>query len=76
MTALVRTLIATHLAVFAAGVYVGKSIDADELELYRSAHESSLSRWLRKAQTLGIAVALVGSVAMAVRVARTAGGRS
>jgi hypothetical protein len=69
MTALVRTLIATHLAAFAAGFYVGKSVDADELELYRSVHESALSKFVRKAQTVGIVVSVVGSAVLAIRVA-------
>jgi hypothetical protein len=72
MTALVRTLIASHAVVFVAGVYVGKSIDADELDLYRSAHESTLTKILRKAQVVGIGALAVGSLIVAVKVVAAA----
>ena len=39
-----KILILTHLSVFATGVYIGKSLDADELEAYRSV-SSSYSSW-------------------------------
>jgi hypothetical protein len=68
MTKLVRTLFITHLATFAAGVYVGKSIDADELELYRSAHESTFARIVRKAEAVGIAVLVAGALLFSAKV--------
>lgn len=69
MTALVRTLIFTHVTVFAAGFMAGKSIDADELDLYRNMHESRLSRARRNAGKLGLAVAAAGVVILVGRMA-------
>lgn len=67
MTRLVRTLIATHVVVFAAGFVVGKSIDSDELELYRDAHESTLTRLKRKATAAGLGVLAAGTLVLIIR---------
>lgn len=64
-----RTLIATHLVVFAAGFVLGKSIDADELELYRDLHESSWTKMKRKAGTVGVGILILGSTFVVVRLA-------
>ena len=49
MTTRTKALIASHLAVFVAGVIAGKQIDAEELASYRSAHSSaSTSKWRKR----------------------------
>ena len=69
MTALVRSLIASHLVVFGLGFYVGKSIDADELNTYRAANESVFARLRRQAGTAAIVTTAVGALWLALRVA-------
>ena len=43
-----KLLLFTHLSAFATGIYVGKSIDADELAAYRSASSDATSAWVKK----------------------------
>ena len=69
MTAWVRVSVASHAAAFAAGVWVGKSIDADELALYRDAHEGTFSKALRRAQTWGLIATAAGTLLLVARVA-------
>jgi len=69
MTAAVRTLIGTHVLVFVGGVVVGKSLNADELELYRDAHEGFFGRLRRRGQAIGLGVLAVGTVAIILKVA-------
>ena len=72
MTAAVRTLILSHVTVFAAGFAAGKYVNADELNTYREIHENSFTRFKRKAGTLGLAVVAVGTIAILLRVSRGA----
>lgn len=67
MTALARWLILSHTTVFIAGVVVGKSMDADELELYRSMHESTWTKTRRVLERVGIGVVAVGGTLMVLR---------
>lgn len=68
MTALVRTLIFTHTSVFVAGFVAGKTINADELEMYRLRHESWSSRATRNARNMGIAAAVLGTVVVVSKI--------
>jgi hypothetical protein len=43
----------SHLVVFGAGLYVGKAIDADELEGYRRIHDDAASKWRRRLWMIG-----------------------
>jgi hypothetical protein len=67
MTVLVRNLIFSHIIVFAAGVTAGKLIDADELNIYREVHESSFTRFRRKAAKIALGTAVLGTVVLIAR---------
>jgi hypothetical protein len=69
MTAMVRSLIVSHVVAFAAGFYLGKTMDADELSLYRDAHESTMSKIRRKAGTIAIGAVALGTAIIIVRMA-------
>lgn len=64
-----RTLIISHLVIFGAGVYLGKQIDAGELETYREAHESYFAKLRRRAGSIAIGAAALGGVILIARVA-------
>lgn len=73
MTATVRTLLFSHVTVFAAGFFAGKMIHADELDTYREIHESSFTKFVRKMKK----VALAGGMACAaILLARVSMGKS
>ena len=57
----IRVLMGTHVIIFVAGVVVGKLIDYDELQSYRSHYESTTTRIKRRAGQLGIAVLALGT---------------
>lgn len=61
------TLIATHLMVFAVGVYAGKQINSDELNLYRESNESAFTRWKRRATQIAIGVGTLSTMVLVVR---------
>jgi hypothetical protein len=63
----VRTLIFSHVVAFAGGFYLGKTMDADELSLYRDAHESTMSKIRRKAGTVAISAVALGTTIMILR---------
>lgn len=67
--AMVRSLIFSHVVVFAGGFYLGKTMDADELSLYRDAHESTMSKIRRKAGTVAIGAVALGTTIIIVRMA-------
>jgi hypothetical protein len=67
MTALVRNLIFSHIIVFAAGVTAGKLIDADELNIYRDIHDSSFTRFRRKAAKIALGTAVLGTIVLIAR---------
>jgi uncharacterized membrane protein len=69
MTVMVRNLIFSHIIVFVAGVTAGKLIDADELNIYREVHESSFTRFRRKAAKIGLGTLVLGSVVVIARMA-------
>jgi hypothetical protein len=69
MTAMVRNLIVSHICVFVAGVTAGKLIDADELNIYREVHESSFTRFRRKAAKIALGTAVLGTVVLVARMA-------
>ena len=73
MTKLVRGLIASHLVIFAAGFYVGKKIDEDELSLYRGSHESWPTRLKRQASTVGVGVVALGTLVIVMRAVSRSG---
>jgi hypothetical protein len=63
----VRTLIFSHVVAFAGGFYLGKTMDADELSLYRDAHESTMSKRRRKAGTVAISAVVLGTTIVILR---------
>lgn len=67
------TLALTHSAAFALGVFVGWKSNNDELNLYREAHESTLSKWKRHAVNIAIAVGAVSTMVLAVRASHRMG---
>jgi hypothetical protein len=67
MTKLVRTMLASHLVIFGAGFYAGRATLADELDLYRSANESTASRVWRKVQQVAIGAVAIGSLGIFIR---------
>lgn len=69
MTATVRTLILSHVVLFAAGFAAGKIIDRDELQNYRSAHESSFTKYRRKLEKLALGTVVIGTVVLVARAA-------
>jgi hypothetical protein len=56
-----KAYLLSHLVVFGAGVYVGKCIDADELDGYRRIHDESSSKWRRRFWITG---ALIGGTTL------------
>jgi hypothetical protein len=56
-----KPLLFSHLFTFATGIYIGKTIDADELAAYRSASNVATSAWLKKLMYgSGIVIGLTG----------------
>uniref|UniRef100_A0A7S4VX60 Uncharacterized protein n=1 Tax=Ditylum brightwellii TaxID=49249 RepID=A0A7S4VX60_9STRA len=62
----IKRLLTSHILVFIAGVYAGKQIDAEELEVYRSVHESASSKWKRRFMKMGLVVSAVGFVVLGI----------
>lgn len=57
-----KALVASHLAIFVAGIVAGKSIDTEELSKYRAlADEASASSYRRRIWKLSV-VAAVGCI--------------
>jgi HEAT repeat protein len=69
MTGMFRTLIFSHIIVFAAGFTAGKMIDGDELSLYREAHESNFTRFRRRAAEIALGSVVLGTVIVVARMA-------
>ena len=67
MVANARALIVSHMVLFTAGFALGKMIDADELNTYRAAHESSFTRFRRKAEKIALGVVALGTVILVAR---------
>lgn len=65
-----KVLVGTHAVVFLVGVVLGQQLNADELSMYRDAHEGAFSRWKRKAVSITLGVASLSTVIMVVRAAR------
>ena len=65
--ATVKRLAITHSLVFVAGFAIGKYIDYDELSTYRELHESTMSRWRRRAGTTAIGVLCIGTTIMLIK---------
>jgi hypothetical protein len=63
----VRTLLLSHSVIFVGGCVLGKMINQDELETYRSIHESSISRFRRNTTTIALTIVTMGTVYMVVR---------
>ncbi len=54
----VKLLLFTHLSAFATGIYIGKSLDAEELAAYRSAASSSFYESISSFVKKGVLVCL------------------
>ena len=65
----IRTMLLSHSVVFIGGCVLGKMINQDELETYRSIHESGITKFRRHATTAAFAILSVGTVYLVVRVA-------
>jgi hypothetical protein len=63
-----RTTLLTHGVVFIGGCVLGKMINQDELETYRSIHESSITKFRRGATTAAFAILSVGTIYFAARI--------
>jgi hypothetical protein len=61
-----KGLLASHIALFGAGFFVGKGVNADELAIYRS--ESNEAWWRRKFILLG--ATLAGGIFVVVGIQR------
>mmetsp|Transcript_20589 Transcript_20589/g.30176 ORF Transcript_20589/g.30176 Transcript_20589/m.30176 type:complete len:85 (-) Transcript_20589:1483-1737(-) len=53
-----KVLLFSHATCFVGGVLVGKSIDADELAVYRSANADATSAWIKRSLMIGAGVVL------------------
>lgn len=71
MVATLRSILLSHSVVFVAGFVAGKYVDNDELEMYRSAHESTFSRLRRQAKNVSLGIVVVGTIFMAARAGRS-----
>jgi hypothetical protein len=70
MTANARALILSHVVVFVAGFAAGKLMDKDELEMYRSLHESSFTKFRKLAEKVALGMLAMGTLIVAVRASR------
>jgi len=64
----IRGVVASHAVSFTLGVVATNLWFRDELNIYREAHEGTLSRLKRKAGTAGVGVAVLGVVFLAARI--------
>jgi hypothetical protein len=64
----VRTFLLSHCIVFVGGFAVGKMINQDELEIYRSIHESNVTKFRRNATTIAFSILAVGTLYAVIRV--------
>ena len=64
-------MLLSHGVVFIGGCVLGKMINQDELETYRSIHESGITKFRRNAATAAFAILSVGTIYMVVRIATT-----
>jgi hypothetical protein len=62
-----RSLLFTHGLVFIGGFALGKMINQDELEAYRSIHESSITKFRRNATTVAFSILAVGTLYVIIR---------
>ena len=61
-----RALLISHVVVFVAGFAIGKKIDSDELEAYRSINESDFARLRRNLGTAVLGLGAAGAVGTVV----------
>ena len=62
-----RALFFSHGVVFIGGFALGKMINQDELEAYRSIHESSVTKFRRNATTVAFSVLAMGTLYIVIR---------
>jgi hypothetical protein len=62
-----RALFFSHGVVFIGGFALGKMINQDELEAYRSIHESSITKFRRNATTVAFGVLAIGTLYVVIR---------
>lgn len=62
-----RALVASHFLVFVSGVVAGKFINQDELDMYRSAHESTASKFKRSARNVAYGMLALGILVIGAR---------
>jgi Ni/Fe-hydrogenase subunit HybB-like protein len=65
-----RALLVSHTIFFVAGFAAGKLIDRDELEIYRSIHETGFTKFRRTAERVALGILALGTVIIAVRIGR------
>lgn len=68
-TSTFRVVLTTHLLAFGAGVVVGKSWNAEELDAYRTANETWSTKLRKGATKVSVGVAAVAVVVLAARAA-------
>jgi alpha-tubulin suppressor-like RCC1 family protein len=66
-TSAFRTLLVTHIVIFGAGMLVGKGLNEDELNAYRSANETWGTKLRRQATKISLGVASLAVVVIAAR---------
>ena len=64
-----RTILLSHSIVFIGGCVFGKMINQDELETYRSIHESGITKFRRNATAAAFAILSIGTLYFVVRIA-------
>ena len=67
----VRTLVASHIVVFAAGCVLGSSWNADELALFREANDTWLTKLKRNGKWVLVGIGGLTTVLLMARVATT-----
>ena len=66
----VKALVLSHTVIFAAGFAAGKLINQDELETYRALHESSFTKFKRRASAIGLGILAMGTLIVFIRATR------
>lgn len=65
----IRTMLLSHGIVFIGGCVFGKMINQDELETYRTIHESGITKFRRNATTAALTILSISTLYFVVRIA-------
>jgi len=67
----VKALFFSHTLIFVAGFAAGKLIDKDELDTYRSMHESTSSKFKKTVEKMALGMLLMATFVVGAKVARS-----